>query len=147
MSQPFDDPFLTNGQKHVENSWPLDLAGQGCSHTINKYARLYSQFLGCVANDLFGCFKVEILNHRKNGSRYLTYLKLYPILDEAGELKYIVGLERDITAAKQIDHTKAEFISLASHQLRTPLTNISLSLDIILQDSTARINRAWRYAA
>lgn len=44
--------------------------------------------------------------------------------DEAGKPKRIIGSLLDVTAQKQLDNAKDEFISLVSHQLHTPLTVI-----------------------
>jgi len=44
--------------------------------------------------------------------------------DENGEPARIIGSLLDMTAQKQLDTAKDEFISLVSHQLRTPLTVI-----------------------
>jgi PAS domain S-box-containing protein len=44
--------------------------------------------------------------------------------DETGKPKRIIGSLLDVTAQKQLDIAKDEFISLVSHQLRTPLTVI-----------------------
>jgi PAS domain S-box-containing protein len=44
--------------------------------------------------------------------------------DAAGKPKRIIGSLLDVTAQKQLDIAKDEFISLVSHQLRTPLTVI-----------------------
>lgn len=43
----------------------------------------------------------------------------------------IIGSFLDITKQKQLDHAKDEFISLVSHQLRTPLTVIRLSGEML----------------
>ena len=89
-------------------------------------------------------FTGEIINRRKNGTKYLTRLKVYPVVDKQRKIKYMVGLEKNITAEKEIDRTRTEFITLASHQLRTPLTNISLSLEVLLRDPTNRLTECQK---
>lgn len=64
----------------------------------------------------------EFTNHRKNGQEYIAEAHVAPILDDNGNVRFFVGIERDITHAKEVDRMKTEFISLASHQLRTPLS-------------------------
>lgn len=70
-------------------------------------------------------FKKEIQNRRKNGQLYTAVISIFPILDTKGDVEFFVGVERDITREKEIDRAKTEFVSLASHQLKTPLTTIS----------------------
>jgi len=48
------------------------------------------------------------------------------ITDSHGKPMRMLGTSQDITEAKQLDRAKDEFISLVSHQLRTPLTIIRL---------------------
>ncbi len=80
-------------------------------------------------------FVGEIRNRRKNGEAYLAHASISPITDKDGDLLGFVGTERDITREKLVDKMKTEFVSLASHQLRTPLTAIKWSLEILLQES------------
>ncbi|MBD3280671.1 hypothetical protein GF389_04060, partial [Candidatus Dojkabacteria bacterium] len=47
------------------------------------------------------------------------------------EIKAFVGIERDVTQEKKIDKTKSEFVSIASHQLRTPLTGIKWFIEVM----------------
>lgn len=77
-------------------------------------------------------FAGEITNKRKNGEIYQAEIRVSPVLDNNGEVEFFVALERDITKEKQIEKAKTEFISLAAHQLKTPLTTISLTSEILL---------------
>lgn len=52
----------------------------------------------------------------------------------------VVALIRDITEQLRIDRAKSEFVSLASHQLRTPLTAISWYAELLLGAEAVRSN-------
>ncbi|MBP9728088.1 MAG: PAS domain S-box protein [Candidatus Moranbacteria bacterium] len=43
----------------------------------------------------------ELTNKRKDGTKYLSSLRISPILDETGEISFFVGIERDITEERQ----------------------------------------------
>lgn len=53
------------------------------------------------------------------------------IRDKTGKATRMLGTSQDITLAKQLDSAKDEFISLVSHQLRTPLTIIRIHGSIL----------------
>jgi len=50
----------------------------------------------------------------------------------------------DITREKELDQTKSEFISIASHELRTPMTSIKGSLDLLLGGFAGEVNDETR---
>lgn len=77
-------------------------------------------------------FNKEILNHRKNGERFTSLLTIYPLLDSEGNVQFFVGTQRDVTKEKEVDRMKTDFISLASHQLKTPLSAIKWFLEMLI---------------
>ena len=81
----------------------------------------------------------EIQNRRKNGEVYTASISISPVLDARDEVVFFVGIERDITREKQIDQAKTEFVSLASHQLRTPLSAINWYAEMLLNGDAGRL--------
>ena len=74
----------------------------------------------------------RVYYRRKDGSKVPVALTVSPvILDD----KPVGAIEifRDITDELQLEHAKDEFISLASHQLRTPATVVKQYLGMILE--------------
>ncbi|TSC96327.1 MAG: hypothetical protein Athens101410_41 [Parcubacteria group bacterium Athens1014_10] len=61
-------------------------------------------------------------------------------LSYSKELKGILIILRDITREKAVDKMKSEFISIAAHQLRTPLSAIKWVIKMILDGDTGVIN-------
>ncbi|MGE5619293.1 MAG: GAF domain-containing protein [Sphingomonadaceae bacterium] len=55
------------------------------------------------------------------GDRYLS-ISGSPIHDADGQIVAAVNVARDVTEVKEVDLLKDEFISVASHELKTPLT-------------------------
>lgn len=86
-------------------------------------------------------FVGEIHNRRKNGENYEAMASVSPVLSKNGEVIYFVGIERDITKEKEIDRAKSEFVSLASHQLRTPLSAINWYAEMLLHGDAGKISK------
>ncbi|MBV9963030.1 MAG: PAS domain S-box protein [Parafilimonas sp.] len=64
----------------------------------------------------------ERWHQRKNGSRFFMSGVMRPIYD--GTLTGYVKVARDITEQKLLEQQKDEFIAIASHELKTPVTSI-----------------------
>lgn len=86
-------------------------------------------------------FVGEITNKRKNGEEYEAYISISPILSKEGNVEFFVAIERDITEEKQIEKMKTEFVSVASHQLKTPLTSISWLIEIFKKDKRGNLSK------
>lgn len=75
----------------------------------------------------------------KDGSRFPVSMIVSPIKLN-GEIIGAVETFRDITREKEIDKAKSEFVSLASHQLRTPLSTINWYVETLKTDSLGPTN-------
>ena len=82
----------------------------------------------------------EIRNKRKNGEFYDAFVTISPILNDKKEVIFFVDITRDITREKEIDRAKTEFVSLASHQLRTPLSSINWYTEMLMDGDAGALN-------
>jgi len=89
-------------------------------------------------------FFSEIQNRRKDGTLYFSELSVTPILDDDGKIQFFVAVERDITERTEIDRMKNEFVSVASHQLRTPLSAIRWVIESLIDGDSGKITKKVR---
>ncbi|MCX6795330.1 MAG: ATP-binding protein [Candidatus Falkowbacteria bacterium] len=82
----------------------------------------------------------EIKNKRKSGELYDANISIAPVLNDRGDIIYFVAIEHDITKEKEVDKAKTEFVSLASHQLRTPLSAINWYTEMLLAGDAGPMN-------
>ncbi|MCX7046477.1 MAG: PAS domain-containing sensor histidine kinase [Candidatus Sumerlaeota bacterium] len=87
-----------------------------------------------------GAFTGEILNIRKNGETFPSFLCASVLRDSAGAPIGAMGTSRDITAQKQmqaekerLSRMKDEFMAIASHDLKSPLGSIGGYAQLLLK--------------
>jgi PAS domain S-box-containing protein len=73
----------------------------------------------------------EVINVRRDGSEYEAEITITPVFEPSTEMTDYVTVMHDISALKELDRMKSQFVSDVSHELRTPLTNIRLYLDLL----------------
>jgi len=82
--------------------------------------------------------KVDYFFVRKDKSKFLMAITVTPIKLNR-KIIGLIEIIRDVTHEKEIDKAKSEFVSLASHQLRTPLTTVSWYTEMILKGDVGKV--------
>lgn len=69
---------------------------------------------------------------RRNDGQYCWHLgRNVPVFDESGMLNAWVGSATDISEIKSVERQKDGFISIASHELKTPVTTLKAYAEIL----------------
>lgn len=82
----------------------------------------------------------KLLLKKKGGKKIPVHITAAPIVKN-GILIGSVSIIDDITEEKNIDKIKTEFVSLAAHQLRTPMTAIRLNTEMIREGNLGRTTK------
>jgi len=67
-----------------------------------------------------------------------------PLVAESGQVQGVVAVLRDVTTQKELDRMKSDFMSVVSHELKTPLHSIKGFVEIILMGKTGEITELQR---
>lgn len=137
----------------VFNKMAEKISGYSASEAIGKRYDKILKFIyenSGEVNDAFikRCINkgeiADMLNHtfiiRKNGLKKPVANSAAPLKGQNGKIIGCVIVFRDVTVTREIDKMKNEFVSVASHQLRTPLTAIKLFSEMLLNNSTKNLN-------
>lgn len=76
---------------------------------------------------------------KKDGALIPVAINITPIFSKSG-FEGAVEIFRDISLEKEVDKAKTEFVSLASHQLRTPLSTINWYSEMLLSGDAGTLN-------
>lgn len=80
---------------------------------------------------------------RADKKQYWALMSLFKLDNIAGEQVGLMAMV-DITKQKKAEDAKSEFVSLASHQLRTPIAGMKWSTELLLMDNPENLNERQR---
>ncbi len=89
-------------------------------------------------------FHGEVTNRKKNGRMYVADTLITPIVGDDGKIDFFVGIERDLTKEKEAEKIQQDFLALASHQLRTPLSGTKWLIETMQREIIGKINKKQR---
>jgi PAS domain S-box-containing protein len=89
----------------------------------------FEQFRSILRTRDGGEFQVR--GRRADGLYRWHLIRLMPIMDEQGQMQLWVGTATDIQELRLLQQQKDDFISIASHELKTPITSLKASLQLL----------------
>jgi signal transduction histidine kinase len=102
------------------------------------YAQDYRKRVEALARDPKKTSSVEVEYHTDKRLFFKEFTR--PIHRSDATHLGRLFLYFDVTRERELDQTKSEFISIASHELRTPMTSIKGSLDLLLGGFAGEVN-------
>ncbi len=89
----------------------------------------YKRLWGTVLSG--NTFRETVINKKKNGELFYSDHTITPLKNKSGEIIAFIGIWKDITEKVLMEKRKDEFISIASHEFKTPITNIKILADLL----------------
>lgn len=75
----------------------------------------------------------DTIRKAKDGSLVDVSISISPIRDTKGKIIGAASISRDITAYKELERRKDDFIGMASHELKTPITSLRVFNQLLLK--------------
>lgn len=72
----------------------------------------------------------------KDGRKIDISETVSPIKDSSGKVHRLVVVIKDVTEQRKVEKMRSEFVSIASHQLRAPLTAISWYIEMLMDEKS-----------
>jgi len=77
----------------------------------------------------------ELRVTRKDGKHLHLQVSAVPIYNKDGKLIAAASITNDVTAQRELEKRKDDFVNMASHELKTPITSMKLYIETFLSKS------------
>jgi len=84
--------------------------------------------------------KIYAHNKERYFERHIVPISITPAAEREGQQIGYVILLQDITPFKELDFAKTNFIATVSHELKTPIASIKMSLQLLNNKNTGQLN-------
>ncbi len=111
-----------NYEQSKDSGWKSVVHPDDLEYNLDQYRTISEKGIG-------GEF--EIRERNKEGLYRWHLVRVRPIKDKNGTVLLWVGTATDIQEIKQLQQQKDDFISIASHELKTPVTTLKASLQVM----------------
>lgn len=91
-----------------------------------------------------GSCETEGIRVRKDGTFYWANGSMTAIRDKRNRLRGFARIMHDASKKREIDRQKDEFIGIAAHELRTPITTLSLYAQLLAEKFKRGVDKATR---
>ena len=102
------------------------------------YSKVKNSFLKVIKSG--NIWKWEVKSKDKSWNIYWMHTTVTPFADKNWTIYKYVFISNDISEIKRLGETKTEFVNIASHELRTPMTVIKWYISMIMEWDAWPIN-------
>jgi len=111
---------------------------------FEKNNKLNDSFIKSALSGRVSSMKNHTVLLRKDGRSVAVADSAAPIRNASGQLLGAIVVFRDVSKEQELDRAKTEFVSLASHQLRTPLSAINWYGEMLLAGDAGKLGKDQR---
>ena len=107
----------------IHQGWVQSVLEEDKAHVVHKFRKCFQQRK---------YFNTEFRFTRADGEVRWALTEGYPFFDYNGAFSGYAGSVTDITDMKKVEQRKDDFIKMASHELKTPITSINGYVQLLL---------------
>lgn len=150
-----DGVFVVDKNQNIllMNKQASIISGYTPEEVLNKPYKKFLKFVNESTQEPVVDFIIDAMKRRKTlsmpkrtvlitkqGNQIPVADSAAPLKNEAGEIMGCVVVFRDITKEKELDEMKTEFLSVAAHQLRTPLGSMRWNIEMLISGDIEEVS-------